>query len=88
MRRNNGFSIVEGVVIVAIVAVIGALGWVFYNNFVAGDGSTSTSDSAVTTDKSMPAVETSSDLQKAEEAINAINIDTSVDTSAIDAALQ
>lgn len=93
MKRNNGFSLVEGVLIVAIVAVIGALGWVFYTNYMTSDDTTSSSttvksDDATLVDESMPAVESSDDLQKAETAINAIDIESSVDTSTIDTVLE
>jgi len=86
---KKGFTIVEVLIVVAILAVIGLLGWTYYNKFFGSDtGSQESSTNTTTSSTTMPEVKSSSDLQKAADAVNAIDVDGSVDTSDISAALE
>lgn len=66
MRKNNGFSVVEVFIVVAVVGVVVTLGVVGYNRWrqtqATQDAKTDTSQQAAT---SAPEITTSSDLDKA-----------------------
>ena len=44
MKFNKGFSVVEGILILVVVAVIGFVGYLAYTNFLAPADSTESSD--------------------------------------------
>jgi prepilin-type N-terminal cleavage/methylation domain-containing protein len=83
MSNKKGFSIVEVLIVVAVLAIIGLLGWTYYGKFFGGE--TSSQEAATA---SVPQVETSNDLQKTIDAVNAIDVDKNVDTSDITAVLE
>ncbi len=85
MKLNKGFSAIEGVLVVGVVAIIGALGWTFYMGVMNQQGESVASNTSV---QSIPEVNSSADLQKVEDAVNAIDIDESVDTTDVTEALQ
>lgn len=87
MSNRKGFTIVEVLLVVAVLAIIGLLGWTYYNKFFGSD-TNSQGSSETTSSVTMPEVQSSSDLQKAADAVNAIDVDASVDTSDMDAVLQ
>jgi len=84
-NRRTGFSAVEGLIIVVVVVVIGALGYVFVRNLNSKTAKTSGSQS-----KSVPktAAAAKSDATQVKKELESVNIDSQLDTSTIDAALQ
>lgn len=61
MRKNNGFSVAELLIIVVIVVIIGALGVVGYNSW-KNNGAKQADTSNKTTATSVPEVKSTSDL--------------------------
>lgn len=78
---RRGFTIVEGLVIFVIAAIIGLLGFVAYNQFFKADTTTSETMTAPT---SVTKVESSSDLDKATADLEAIDLSDSTETSTFD----
>lgn len=98
IRRYKGFSAVEVILIVAVVALIGFLGWTFYQAVTKQDSASDNSSKQETTgtaaqdigqgqDDTSPAVEDTSDLDDAEEYLNKTDVDKDLDTGEIDSAL-
>lgn len=83
--KNKGFAVVEILIVVAVIALIGFLGWTFYNKQLVGDTPSTVNTSA---EGVMPEVSNDADLQSAENALEGIDIDSAVDTSDIDASLE
>ena len=88
MKLNNrGFSAIEGIAILVIVAIIGFVGWKVYSSQDQG----STDAPQITEQQSdaeqAPDVNSSEDLEQAEDYLNEQNIDEQLDTSEIDEAL-
>ncbi|NCU29452.1 hypothetical protein EOL73_02825 [Candidatus Saccharibacteria bacterium] len=86
-NNNKGFSIVEIFLVIAVVVIMGLIGWTFYTKVIVGD-TTTTDNGNTVTEVSMPEVNNTSDLQKAEDAVKEIDVDGAVDTSDIDASLE
>lgn len=89
LMRNNrqaGFGAVEGLVIVLVIAVIGGLGYAFVRNMNAGKSDAGSQSQTVSVPKS--AAEAKSSAAQVKKELDAVNIDSSLDTSDIDAALQ
>lgn len=84
-NSQSGFSLIEGILIIALVALVGFLGWIFYQNTQQPAPQTDTKTSQE--NSSVPAVNNSSDLKAAEEHTQGTDIDKQLDTSEIDAAL-
>lgn len=87
MNKQKGFALVEILLVLAVVAIIGVLGYNMYNQYVVKPNTNNTTANVQPQD-SLPEVKASSDLTKAETAINNIDIDKAVDTSAISETLQ
>lgn len=87
MNKQKGFALVEILLVLIVVAIIGALGYTMYNQYVVKP-STDTTTANVQPKDALPEVKNGSDLTKAETAINNIDIDKAVDTSAISETLQ
>ena len=82
--KTAGFSAVEVLVVVVLVGIIGFVGWKVYDN-----GKTSnTATTAPTQQDDVPAVNSASDLDKAEDYLNDQDIDKQLDTSEIDSTLE
>ena len=91
MKKNNsskGFSIVEVALVFVVVAIISLLGWTFLNKQSTNDTpNTDIINNPIVEDK-LPEVNSNEDLQSAEDALNAIDIDKEIDTSDIEASLE
>ena len=77
--KQRGFSGVEVVIIVVVLIVVGLLGYVFYNQLQQNkqsDTQTTSQQSSTGDESSVPAITTASDLDKATETLDAINLDT------------
>ena len=82
--KQSGFSVVEVIIVVAVLALIGFLGW----RLMTGQSeSTKTSSNDNTQQTEAPAVKSKDDLKDAEEYLSNKDIDNTLDTSEIDAAL-
>lgn len=80
---QHAFSIVEGIVIVVVVIIIIALGYVFLTKKSA----TTTADTTTTAGTSQSASD-KTEVTSITNDLNVIDIDSSVNTSTIDEALQ
>lgn len=86
MRNKNGFTIVEIVILIAVLAIIGALGYMAYNNLIAGN-STNSKDAASSNQTVAPVVvKSSSDLEKVTKELDAMSLEDSDSTSQLDTA--
>ena len=86
---QKGFSAVEVVLLLVIVAMLGGVGWYVLNaNKEADDGYSSTSSSVPAPSvEDVPDVNNANDLTEAENYLNDTNIDQQLDTGDIDALL-
>ena len=76
MRRNQGFSIVEGIIIVVVIAVIGALGVVGYNAW-KNNGTTqqaTTNTTSKPTTARVPDVKSTGDLDTVAKTLDNANV--------------
>jgi Tfp pilus assembly protein PilE len=81
MKSLRGFTIVEALIIVVVVALLTALGFVAYNQFIKPKADTSQTTAAPTT---VTTVESTSDLDKASSDLDAIDLTDASDTTTID----
>lgn len=81
---QKGFSLIEIVLVVAVLAIIGFLGWRMMS---AQQGATDTNSSKTDTEEKAPVVNDDSDLKEAEDFLNDKDIDNTLNTDEIDAAL-
>lgn len=91
-KNQSGFSVVELVIILAIVSAIAFVGYTVYNrqqdNKAVDGGDSSTSQSAVANDvPSAPEVKSASDLDKASATLDNANLDDDNDSSQLDSEL-
>ena len=90
MRNKNGFSLVETVVLLTVMVLVGALGYMAYNNFVANtDGkATSTSDMSTSPNPSVSpvVVKSTSDLDKISKELDSMSLEDSDSSSQYDTA--
>lgn len=87
-RHAKGFSVVEVGLIVAVIAVIGGLGFVFYNKWQASQqtqASTSTSKPALSS--VAPTITKTADLDKAASVLNSTDVTSSSDEAALNSNL-
>lgn len=76
--KQRGFSGVEVVIIIVVLIVVGLLSYVFYNQLQQNqqsDAQTTSQQSSATDESSVPAITTATDLDKATETLDAINLD-------------
>lgn len=80
MKRQNGFSLIEGLLIVVVLVIIGAVGYLAYSNLWAPK----TED----TNKSVKPVkvESQKDLEEVDSALDQLTVDDS-ELSQLDSAL-
>ncbi|MDQ3065156.1 MAG: hypothetical protein M3Q36_02700 [bacterium] len=78
-KHEDGFSLVEGVLILAVLTLFGFIGWRVYqsNKSVESDSTTS-----------QQTIEKAEDLDKTVDELDAQDIDKQLDTSELDAALE
>lgn len=86
MKKNEGFSIVEIVIAVVVVAVIGAVGWMAYTNVFAPK-TDETSQKPTTTATEQVTIEDASDLDKVDETLDDITLEDE-DTAELNAATE
>jgi prepilin-type N-terminal cleavage/methylation domain-containing protein len=80
MARRNGFSAVEVVLVLVVVLIIGAVGYLAYNNLVLKPTDT------VSTTSGPVKIETASDLDGADTALDNVSVDDDSDSSQLDSA--
>jgi type II secretory pathway pseudopilin PulG len=88
--RERGFTAVEALIALLVVALIVAAGWFVFNRMQDKDAKTTntTSQTADSTDTSTPEVNKTSDLDAASETLDNTNVDASTaDESALDSEL-
>lgn len=86
--HTKGFSVVEIGLVIAVVTIIGGLGFVFYNKWSANQATTAqttTKSSPVAT--SAPAISKTSDLNAASAALDATDVTSAADTNALNSDL-
>jgi prepilin-type N-terminal cleavage/methylation domain-containing protein len=82
--HQRGFSVVEIIIVVVVLGLIGFIGWRLY------DSTKNKSTDMTQTDETSlraPEVKNNEDLQKAEDFVNNIDLDTTLNTSEIDSSL-
>lgn len=83
--KNKGFSIIEIVIVIAVIGVIAALGYVYVNRPAQDNASTQGVSTAA---PEAPQITTVKDLDVAASTVEEINLDTTEsDLSAIDSEL-
>lgn len=85
MKRIQGFSAVEAVIVVVVLAIVGALGYVAWNNFVATDD-TQTSETSTPTEQEPTKIESKSDLDDALNTVDSTSVEDEDATAAQDQA--
>lgn len=80
-NKQSGFSVVEIVLVVAVVAALVLVGWWVYQMQTGNDQNDSQQGG-------VPQVDSAEDLQKAETYLGEVNLDEKFDTSEMEAALQ
>ena len=80
--KNRGFTIVEALIIVVVVAIITALGLTAYHSFTKQQVATTQTTTAAPA--TVTEVKTASDLDKASSDLQALDLTDSSDTSTID----
>lgn len=83
-KMQKGFTVVEAVILIAIVGLVGVIGWKVYDNSRAKDNVATTT----TATDEVPTVTSASDLIDAEDYLNKTDIDSELSTSEIDEALE
>lgn len=83
-NKQFGFSLVEVLIVVALVGLVGVVGWKVYDN---GESTNNTTPAASQSKDTVPAVNNASDLKASEDYLNSQDIDKQLDTSEIDSAL-
>ncbi|USN96169.1 MAG: hypothetical protein H6797_03765 [Candidatus Nomurabacteria bacterium] len=89
MHNKNGFSIIEAVVLMAVVVIVGTLGYMAYNNFVANkdSGAASTTDTASKSISTSPVViKSNSDLNSIANELDSMSLEDSSSSSQFDTA--
>lgn len=89
MHNKNGFSIIEAVVLLAVVVIIGTLGYMAYNNFVANkdSGTASTTDTTSKSISTSPVViKSNSDLNSIANELDSMSLEDSSSSSQFDTA--
>lgn len=84
---QKGFSAVEGVIILVVVGLIGLVGWYVYTTQSKQQDSQTSAPATSQSEDKVPEVNSSGDLQAAEEFVNETDVDKALDTSEIDSAL-
>lgn len=82
--KQNGFTPVEVVLVVVVVALLAFAGYRLWQAQQDGQPSTGTT----TTEEGAPEVNSADDLDEAEEFLNESDIDSELDTSDIDETLE
>lgn len=77
--RQDGFTLIEGLIIVAVVALLAFAGWRLYEARVDEQADVATEE--------YPAVESQEDLGEAENFLMDTDIDDELDTSELDKAI-
>jgi prepilin-type N-terminal cleavage/methylation domain-containing protein len=84
--NNKGFSVVEILIVVAVVGLIGFVGWKVYDNRQSDNSKQQASTEQQDAD-AVPAVNGTSDLKESEDYLNSQDIDKELDTTELDEAL-
>lgn len=74
MKKIQGFSAVEVVIVVVVLAIVGALGYVAYNNFVANDD-TATTETTTSSEQEPAKIESKDDLDQALNTVDSTSVD-------------
>lgn len=81
---SGGAGILRTIVIIIMIALLGLLGWWSYNNVVKNGGITADTEESTS---QVPEVSDENDLAEAEAFLSDSEIETQLDTSEIDGAL-
>ncbi len=77
-HKERGFSVIEGIIAVVVVAAIGVTGYFAYNRMQSASKTPSASDQAQkAVTPTAPSVSKSTDLDKASQALDQTNVDAS-----------
>ncbi len=74
-RRLEGFTIIEVVLVLAVVVIVVGVGFLAYANFAANSRQEVSQGSMDTHDMAMPSISTAEDLDKASDALDDTSFD-------------
>lgn len=89
-KSHSGFSVIEVSIVIAVIVLAAALGWVFYQNTMNQEADvtkSSETQSASTGSETAPHINKTDDLGTAEKYLNSTDIDKDLNTSDIDSSL-
>jgi len=87
MKTNKAFSVIEAVIIVAVVAIVASLGMVLYNNLSGNGNSGSTTTETAVVETKVPAIVNSKGLESVDTALVSSGLEDLDDFSDLDAQL-
>jgi Tfp pilus assembly major pilin PilA len=85
--HTKGFSVVEIGLVIAVVAIIGGLGFVFYNKWSANQATTAQTTTSSPVATGAPAISKTSDLNAATKTLDATDVSSAADTNALNSDL-
>lgn len=86
MKQNKGFSLIEGILVLVVIAIVGLVGYLAYTNFIAPDDeSVTSSNTTQQQEEAEPVVvESSEDIDSAIKALDDISIEDESDSASYD----
>lgn len=87
--HTKGFSVIEVGLVIAVVAIIGGLGFVFYNKWSANQSTTAqtTTTKPAQSTTAAPTISKTSDLNAASATLDSTDVTSSADTNALNSDL-
>jgi cytoskeletal protein RodZ len=85
MKRREGFSVVEVILIFVVVVIVGAVGWLAYANIISPKSSTETSQDSASS-KDTVTVDDEQGLDIVEESLDTLSLD-DTESSELDSAI-
>lgn len=85
--HSKGFSVIEIGLVISVVAIIGGLGFVFYNKWSANQSTTAQTTVPAKASAVAPTISKTSDLTAASATLDSADVTSSADTNALNSDL-
>jgi Tfp pilus assembly major pilin PilA len=85
--HSKGFSVIEIGLVISVVAIIGGLGFVFYNKWSASQSTTAQTTVPAKAPAAVPTISKTSDLTAASATLDSADVTSSADTNALNSDL-